>query len=204
MPAARCASRHQCGLLRSSPRPPAAAFPVRVGQGWLVTRTATYSDQLAEFRLLASSGALSSDTSKLDFVSPVWRFTAIGGDPARLASCRASCTALCASSRASCRSRRLSPIIDITNPPTDTNWLAANIKLADELRGLVAPLYFDGLRGIGLRTSCVRRRWRCVHVALRPHRRAAPPSRTRCCSRATRRRGARGCSSSAPRTARAR
>jgi hypothetical protein len=130
----------------------AAAFPVRVGQGWLVSRTATYSDQLAEFRLLASSGALSSDTSKLDFVSPVWRFTAIGGDPARLAVLPCQLHGIVRFATRELSLETFVAYIDITNPPTDTNWLAANIKLADELRGLVAPLYFDGLRGIGLRT----------------------------------------------------
>jgi hypothetical protein len=127
------------------------AFPVRVGQGWLVTRLATYSDQLAEFRLLASGGALSSDKSKFDFVSPVWRFVAAGGDPTRIALVPCQMHGIVRFVSRELSLETFVPYFDITNPLTETSWLAANIKLADDLRGLAAALFFDGLRSTGLR-----------------------------------------------------
>lgn len=122
-----------------------------VGSGWLVTRTAALNEQLAEFRALVTSGTVArAGPGGLDFIAPLWRFAAPSSNTRRLNVLPCHVQTLARLATAELRLETL-VLLDITNPPSDTVWLAANIQLADDLRGAAGPLYFDGVRGIALR-----------------------------------------------------
>jgi hypothetical protein len=124
-----------------------------VGSGWLVSRTATLNEQLSEFRTLLTSGAfaVAGTASALDFLVAVWRFATPTSNTRRLNDLPCHIQTL---ARLTTSQLRLESVVllDIVNPPSDAIWQAANVKLADDLRGMAAAQFFDGLRMIGLRS----------------------------------------------------